>query len=137
MTAPKTAAFADGTPIPPFYEKAVLAAYYRLLGGTQKQAGAAVGRTERTVRTWEADVSLWSKAREAARQRWLGEVISLARRRLLQTMLAAAADLALKLLERIDPELAPATQRHKVHHEVGQGLSGLLAAFGGQDGDSD
>src|SRR5262249_28674195 len=119
MTAPKTSAFADGTPIPLFYEKAVLAAYYRMLGGTQKQAGAAVGRTERTVRTWEADTALWARASEAARQRWLGEVVALARRRLLQTMLAAEADLALKLLERIDAELAPATQKHKVHHEVG------------------
>jgi hypothetical protein len=137
MTAPKTAAFSDGTPIPVFWEKCILAAYYRLLGGTQKQASAAVGRNERTIRTWEADTALWARASEEARQRWLGEVIAVARRRLLQGMLSAEADLALKLLERIDAELAPATQRHKVHHEVSAGLSGLLQAFGETDGDPD
>ena len=136
MTA-KTAAFTDGMPQPPFWEKAVLSAYYRLLGGTQKQAGAAVGRSERTIRTWESDAAFWTRATEAARQRWLGEVIAVARRRLLQGMLTAEADLALKLLERIDTELAPATQKVKVNHEVGEGLSGLLAAFGGHDGDAD
>lgn len=135
MTAPKFAAFDDGTPCPPYWEKCVLAAYCRLLGGSQPQAAAAVGRSVRAVRYWEADKALWARAREEARQRWLGEVIAVARRRLLQGMLSAEADLALKLLERIDAELAPITQKVKVNHEVSEGLSGLLQAFGGQDAD--
>jgi hypothetical protein len=113
MTAPKVAAFADGSPRPPFWEKAVLAAYYRLLGSSQPQAGAAVGRSQRTIRNWEADRVLWARASEEARQRWLGEVIAVARRRLLQTMMQAEGDLALKLLERVDAALAPATQKLK------------------------
>jgi hypothetical protein len=136
VTAPKFTAFPDGTPCPPFWEKAVLAAYYRLLGHSQPQAGAAVGRSGRTVRLWEADTALWARATQTAKARWLGEVISLARRQLLRAMVNADGDLALKVLERIDTDLAPATQRHKVHHEVGEGLSGLLKAFGGESADA-
>ena len=43
---------------PRHWEKRVLAAYYRLLGSSQKAAGAAVGRSERSVWTWEQDTAL-------------------------------------------------------------------------------
>jgi hypothetical protein len=136
MTAPKFAAFADGTPCPPFWERCVLSAYHRLLGASQRAAGAAVSRSARTVRGWEADVELWARATEEARTRWLGEVTALARRQLLHALTTADGDLALKVLERIDTDLAPATQRHKIQHEVGEGLSGLLKAFGGDRADA-
>jgi len=122
MTAPKFAAFADGAPCPPFWEKCVLAAYYRLLGGSQPQAGAAVGRSQRTVRMWEADKTLWARATAQAKERWLGEVTALARRQLLKAMVSADGDLALKLLERLDEALAPASQRLK--HEGSVSLTG-------------
>ena len=115
MTAPKHAAFDDGTPCPAFWEKCVLAAYLRLLGGSQPQAGAAVGRNERTIRNWEADTALWTRAVDAAKERWLGEVTSLARRQLLKAMVTADGDLALKVLERLDDALAPAA--HRLKHE--------------------
>jgi hypothetical protein len=113
MTAPKVAAFDDGTPCPPFWEKCVLAAYLRLLGGSQPQAAAAVGRSVRAVRYWEADKTLWARATAAAKDRWLGEITSLARRQLLKAMTTADGELSLKLLERLDEALAPAAQRHK------------------------
>ena len=65
---------------PRHWEKRVLAAYYRLLGSSQKAAGAAVGRSERSVWTWEQDTVTWTQATEEARKRWLGEVTALARR---------------------------------------------------------
>ena len=113
MTAPKLAAFDDGTPCPPFWEKCVLAAYYRLLGGSQKAASAAVGRNERTIRNWEANTALWTRAVDAAKHRWLDEVTSLARRQLLKALMTAEGDLSLKILERLDPDLAPPSQRLK------------------------
>jgi hypothetical protein len=116
---------------PRHWEKRVLAAYYRLLGSSQKAAGAAVGRSERTVWGWEQDTATWAQACEEARKRWLGEVTAMARRQLLQALIHADGDLALKVLERIDTDLAPPTQRLKHTHEVGQGLSSLLKAFEG------
>ncbi len=117
---------------PRHWEKRVLAAYYRLLGSSQKAAGAAVGRSERSVWTWEQDTVTWTQATEEARKRWLGEVTALARRQLLAAMMRDGGDLALKILERIDTDLAPPTQRLKHQHEVGEGLSSLLKAFEGR-----
>jgi hypothetical protein len=131
------AAFSEATPRPKYWEKLVLASYYRLLGSTQQEAGAAVGRSARTVRVWEAETALWTLAREEARKRWLGEVTAMARRQLLTAAMHADGDLALKILERIDTDLAPPTQRLKHTHEVGQELSGLLKAFEGHNADAD
>jgi hypothetical protein len=121
MTAPRFTAFDDGTPRPAWWEKGVLAAYYRLLGSSQKAASAAVGRNERTIRNWEANTTVWTRATQAAKDRWLGEVISLARRQLLKAMTDADGDLSLKILERVDEALAPASQR--VKHEGGVQLT--------------
>jgi len=112
-----------------------MVAYLRMMGLTQAQAGAAVGRAERTVREWEGDPGTWTQAREAARRRWLGELTDISRKILLETIKNGAGDLALKVLERVDGDLAPPTQR--LHHqlEVGEGLSSLLQAFG--EGDAD
>jgi hypothetical protein len=115
------AAFEESAAPPVFWEKLILAAYFRLLGSTQKQAGAAVGRSERTIRVWEADKPLWQRALAAAKDRWLGEVTSLARRQLLKAMVTADGDLSLKLLERLDEALAPPSQRLK--HEGAVSLS--------------
>src|SRR5215813_11339909 len=124
------AASADRTALPKYWEKLVLASSHRLLGSTQAQTGAAVGRSQRTIRSWEADRALWQQASEEARQRWLGEITAAARRAVLDNA-GTDADLALKLLERLDPDLALPAQRLKHSHEVGEGLSGLLKAFGG------
>ena len=124
-------------PRPRQWEKWVLYAYLRMMGMTQKAAGSAVGRAKRTVAEWEEAKMLFAQAREEARKRWLTEVGDAARTTLLKALQGEDGDLALKVLERIDPDLSPPTQRVKLHHEVGEGLSGLLIAFRGTDANSD
>jgi hypothetical protein len=131
---PAMSSVSAATPDPPkLWERHVLAAYWRMLGATQKEAGAAVGRSARTIRDWEADGPTWMQAREEARRRWLNELTDAARLTLLKTIREGHGMLAMQVLERVDEDLAPATQRLKVQHEVGEGLSGLLKAFGGHD----
>lgn len=90
----------------------MLAAYLRILGATQVEAAISVGRSERTIQLWEADKELWEAAREEARKRWLRDVIDASRRSVLKAA-GRNADLGFRILERIDPELAP---RHKIEH---------------------
>jgi hypothetical protein len=100
------------------WEKWVLYAYLRMQGLTQKAAGSAVGRAKRTVAEWEEDKALYAQAREEARQRWLSDVSDAARTTLLKALQGDAGDLALKVLERIDPDLAPAAQRLKHEGQI-------------------
>jgi hypothetical protein len=133
----KPAGFPQGTPAPRSFEKQVAAAYLRMLGATQKAAGAAVGRSERTLQAWEADTLTWERARAAARRRWLGELMDASRKTLLETIRAGDGDLAMKVLERVDGALVPPTQRLQHRHEIGLGLSSLLRAAEGEDADPD
>lgn len=121
---------------PRSFEKQVAAAYLRMLGTTQKAAGAAIGRSECTLQAWEADKPTWTRAREEARHRWLGELTDAARKTLLDAIRAGGGDLALKIIERVDADLALPTQRLHHKHEIGQGLSSLLQAFEGDDADA-
>jgi hypothetical protein len=88
---------------------AVSAAYLRLTGSTQQQAAEAAGCSERTLRGWEA-AEWWTDAAAEASDRWLEGVTASARRRL---AVAAGQDagLALRILERTDPRLAPPQMR--------------------------
>ena len=133
----KSAGFPQGTPAPRSFEKQVAAAYVRMLGATQKAAGAAVGRSERTMQVWEADTLTWERARAEARRRWLGALTDASRKTLLETIRAGDGDLAMKVLERVDGALAPPTQRLQHRHEIGPGLSSLLQAVEGDDADPD
>jgi hypothetical protein len=101
-----------------------------------KQAAQAVGRSPRRAREWESDAVWWERAREEARRRWLRETADLARQSLHKALQGTDGDLALKVLERLDSDLAPPTQRVKMSHEVGEGLSGILLAFRGHDADT-
>jgi hypothetical protein len=113
----------------------VLYAYLRMMGMTQIDAGHAIGRSERIVQSWEYHTT-WPLAREEARKRWLVDLTDAARKTLLETVKAGAGELSLKVLERLDADLAPPTQRLQHQHEVGPGLSSLLQAFEGQHGDA-
>lgn len=118
----------SGSPARPrHWEKRVAAAYLRMMGLTQEGAACAVGRSRRSVAEWEADKPLWTLAREEARQRWLGELTDAARVTLLTTLHAGTQGyLALQVLERLDPALAPAKQQLDVSVEGG-GLAALLS----------
>jgi hypothetical protein len=100
------------------WEKVVLAAYLRMMGHTQEEAGAAVNRAERTVRVWEADKELWEKARQEGRRRWYEEAADAARQSVLRGV-RRNPELGFRFLEKIDPELAPPKQRHEVTGEGG------------------
>ena len=113
-------------PLSRHWDKRVAAAYLRMMGLTQGDAGKAVGRSKRTVAVWEAEKETWARAREEARQRWLGDVTDAARASLLKNLKEAQSGLlALQVLERVDDDLAPAKQRVDMHVE-GKGLAALL-----------
>ena len=89
------------------WDKWVSAAYLRMLGATQSEAAEAVGRKERTIRSWESD-SRWPQAMADARERWLSGVEGAARATLLACVRdPKKGDLALKVLERLDHALSP------------------------------
>ena len=132
--SPTSSASPDASPPRPiFWEKFILYSYLRMMGATQKDAGNAVGRKKRTVQEWEENKRLYAEAREEARRRWLNDLTDAARQTLLTSIRGGAGDLALKVLERTDRDLAPPTQRMQHQVEVGEGLSSLLTRFGGHD----
>lgn len=93
------------------WDKVVSAAYLRIIGESQKGTATSVGRSERTIWGWENDAELWAAAREEARHRWLREVTDASRRSVLKAA-GRNADLAFRILERVDPDLAP-KQKHE------------------------
>jgi hypothetical protein len=109
------------------WDKVVSVAYLRLIGHTQAEAAIAAGRSERTIRNWEADTELWAAAREEANSRWLQATTDAARRTVLKAV-ARNADLAFRILERLDPELAPPKQRHEHGGEGGGPI--VIEVFG-------
>ncbi len=91
-------------------EVALSAAYLRLLGHTQQEAANAAGLDPRTIGRWEAS-SWWPDIVREAGDRWLAGAIGKARRALLEALGQPDGPLALKVLERTVPELAPVSQR--------------------------
>lgn len=89
---------------PADWDKAVSAAYFRALGGSQAAAAEAAGVSERTVRAWEAS-PWWPEAQRQALARWRSDLTAASRKSLLDAV-AVDGDLALKLLERLDPSLS-------------------------------
>jgi hypothetical protein len=110
LPATASASPSEVAPRPKHWARVVLYAYLRMMGHTQKHAAHAVQRSERRAQEWEENRGLYAQAREEARQRWLSEATDAARQTLLASIRDGAGDLALKLLERIDPDLAPAKQ---------------------------
>lgn len=87
-------------------ERALSVAYMRTLGSTQEEAALAAGVDRRTVQRWEGS-SWWSEVRREAADRWLSGVVGRARHALLRALSEPDGNLALKVLERTVPELAP------------------------------
>ena len=107
--SPTSSASPDAAPPrPKYWEKFVLYSYLRMMGSTQKDAGRAVGRKVRTVQEWEENKRLYAEARADARQRWLNDLTDAARQTLLATIRQGHGELAWKILERVDADLAPA-----------------------------
>ncbi len=110
----------SGDPIgaPRNREKALSAGYLRLLGHTQQEAANAAGVNRRTLQRWECS-SWWPGIQHEAEDRWLAGTVGKARSALLQALEQPDGPLALRILERVVPELAPPSQRVE--------LSGALA----------
>lgn len=86
-------------------ETALSVAYLRLLGSTQTEAASATGVDARTVGRWESS-SWWAGVKREAADRWLAGLASKARRGL-EREVEKDGSLALKVLERLEPALAP------------------------------
>jgi len=87
-------------------ETALSVAYLRTLGSTQEEAALAAGVDRRTVQRWEGS-SWWPEVRREAADRWLSGVVGRARHALLRALAEPDGNLALKVLERTVPQLAP------------------------------
>jgi len=92
-------------------EKALSVAYLRLTGSTQTESAEAVGVHRDTVWRWE-QAEWWPEIVADASRRWLAGLEAKAR-----TVLHNGMDpaIALKILERRLPELAPAPNNLNLH----------------------
>lgn len=95
---------------PRSWDAAVSAAYLRLLGHSQAAAADAAGVGERTLRGWER-AQWWPRAIAEAEARWLDGLTAAARCTLLRAVRDGDAERALRILERVMPELAPPRMR--------------------------
>ena len=102
----------DVTATPRERETAISAAYLRLTGTTQQDAASAVGIDRRTLGRWES-CSWWRDIQREASDRWLAGLAARARRGL-EAAVERDGSLALRVLERLDPALAPQPTRLRV-----------------------
>lgn len=99
---------------PRSWEKAILAAYVVMLGGTSEQAAAAAGCSKRSVEDWRM-APWWADAKTAAEDRWLDKALSAAQVGLLAVLRDKDAATVRWVLERLrSATFAPPTQNHKV-----------------------
>jgi len=86
-------------------DQALSCAFLRLLGSTQAEAAKAANVDPRTLGRWEG-CSWWRDVMQEASQRWLAGLAAKAR---LGLTAAVEKDgyLALRVLERLEPALAP------------------------------
>ena len=106
----------SGDPVtaPQDRDKAVSVALLRLLGASQEAAAEAAGAGERTVRQWET-CSWWPEMLAEASRRWLAGLAAKARKGL-ERGVEEDGRLALKVLERLEPALAPPKVRAVVEN---------------------
>ena len=91
-------------------------AHLRQLGCSQSEAAKATGVTTRTVGRWEA-CSWWPDVQREAAERWLVGLAARARRGL-EGAVSEDGRLALRVLERLDPALAPLRMRVAVGYDI-------------------
>lgn len=93
------------------WEGAVLCAYFHLRGYSQDRSAREAGVGPRTLKRWIKS-PWWPDALTEARGKWKNGLDIGARRTLGKAMDAEdQPDLALRILERTDPEMAPAKQQ--------------------------
>ncbi len=100
---------------PQNWDKAVSAAYLRLLGLSQGKAAKGAGIGERTIARWELS-DWWPDACGEAGSRWMQQLEIECRTTIMAAVRAGDATTAVKMLERIDRRLAPPRQLHGIEH---------------------
>ena len=107
--ADKPAGQEERAPRPKHWDNMVRAAMMRVLGATQKEAAEAAGRSERTIRDWEAS-PLWREALVEVEGLWLVDLKHAAMGTVLRNV-ALNPMLGWDILQRLVPALAPQAKR--------------------------
>ena len=100
---------------PHSWDKAVSAAYLRLLGLSQRKAARCAGIGERTLARYELS-EWWPEACGEAIDRWMKQLEIECRTTIMAAIKEGDVATALKILERIDKRLAPSRQQLRVQH---------------------
>lgn len=85
-------------------EKAIKVAAMMMAGSTQKEAAEAAGVGVRTVHRWCAS-DFWEGIQEEARTQYMSDLEAYCLRAVIDAVKDGDANLALKVLERIDPKV--------------------------------
>lgn|GEM_PF-3027195 len=113
----ETANSTDPVKKPHSWDKAVSAAYLRLLGNSQEASARSAGISPRSLVSWET-CSWWPQAKQEAKERWLNDLVAKARVSI-EAGVQDDPNLALKILERLDLDLRPPKERMDVSVEGG------------------
>ena len=108
----ESAAWGDIPTKPHDRQKAVCAAYLWLIHDEVKSAAEGAGVGERTMQRW-VRAPWWPEICAEAERNWLRHLTITARRELTRALIGNG-ELALKILERRDPNLRPQPQQHEV-----------------------
>lgn len=99
---------------PKDWDKWVSSAYLRMLGQSLNDVAKGVGRSRKTIWTWEQNRTLWERAKLEAQSRWMNDLIDVSRATLIKSIREGNADAALKVLERTQASLAPPRMRQEI-----------------------
>ncbi len=100
---------------PRTWDKALSAAYLRLLGLSQEKAAKGAGIGERTLIRYEMS-GWWPSACAEAVDRWMHQLEIECRTTIMAAVKGGDVQTAVKMLERIDKRLAPPRLTHGIEH---------------------
>ena len=98
-------------------DKALRAAYFRLIGYSLRDAASSANIGTRTLERYES-CSWWQDLLAEADRKYLSELTAKSRQSLLKGV-EKDSSLALRVVERLIPELAPPAQRMNVDATIG------------------
>lgn len=130
------AGYEDPVGKPHDWDKAVAAAYLRMIGLSQVDAANGAGIGERTIVRWE-QCSWWQDARDEASDRWLNDLVAESRATLMKSIKAGDPIRALQVLERRDQRLAPPAHQIEHHGPDGGPIPIQAVAHHYEDADAD
>jgi len=111
---------------PQDWDKALAAAFFWQIAGELKATAKAVGISESTMQRWVRS-PWWGRACAESRPDWFSHLTAESRRTVVKAIQEGDSDLALRILERTDPQLAPPAQRLEVRASVQQLIASLPA----------